>query len=211
LGMPYVIACCSLIWGVFHPHYTQEWTFCILFASVYSIMLAQLAMALIGGNAIAGERADRSAEFVTYLPIPKSRSLTAKLLLALAMVVAIWLPNMLVQWCLVDILSPSPYIAQSHVFEVAKIQFNVAINGFVMFCVAWLCSSMLPSPTLAVCIGLITPLIVFGSQGIATQYFRIPMHVVGAIFDFWHPAICLSLAPICFAIGTWIYLRRVEP
>ena len=62
----------------------------------YSLALSQLIMALIGGNAIAGERAERSAEFQAYLPIPRGKILAAKLLLVLVMVAVIWVPNALV-------------------------------------------------------------------------------------------------------------------
>ena len=33
----------------------------------------------------------------------------------------------------------------------------------------------------------------------------------GWTFALWYWRICLTLAPLCFAIGTWHYLRRVEP
>jgi hypothetical protein len=29
--------------------------------------------------------------------------------------------------------------------------------------------------------------------------------------SFWYSIICLTLAPISFAVGTWYYLHRVEP
>ena len=47
-------------------------------------MISQLSIALIGGNAISGERVDRSAEFLYSLPIARRKLLASKLLFALA-------------------------------------------------------------------------------------------------------------------------------
>ena len=59
-------------------------------SSMFSLVISQLAVALIGGNAIAGERADRSAEFLASLPITRKKILGSKLLLSLAIVGVIW-------------------------------------------------------------------------------------------------------------------------
>ena len=53
-------------------------------------------LALLGGNSIAGERVDRSAEFLAYLPVSRGRILASKLLVALAAVPLIWLPNLVI-------------------------------------------------------------------------------------------------------------------
>ena len=62
-------------------------------SSIYSLIISQLAIALIGGNAIAGERADRSAEFLCSLPITRKRILASKLLISLAIILVIWLTD----------------------------------------------------------------------------------------------------------------------
>ena len=48
----------------------------------YSLVLSQLTFALIGGNAISGERVDRSAAFLYSLPLTRRKLLASKLLLA---------------------------------------------------------------------------------------------------------------------------------
>ena len=48
-----------------------------------------LTVALLAGNAIAGERADRSAEFIAYLPPGRWRLLASKLFLSLIRVTVI--------------------------------------------------------------------------------------------------------------------------
>ena len=59
----------------------------------YSLVISQMTVALIGGNAIAGERVDRSAEFLASLPITRRKILASKLLLSLAITAAIWLTD----------------------------------------------------------------------------------------------------------------------
>ena len=63
---------------------------------MYSLALSQLTVALLGGNAIAGEAADCSAEFIAYLPLSRPRLLAGKLSLAFSAAVSIWGPNLLI-------------------------------------------------------------------------------------------------------------------
>ena len=44
-------------------------------AAVFSLALSILTLTLFGGSAIACERADRSAEFLAYQPIPRGKIL----------------------------------------------------------------------------------------------------------------------------------------
>ena len=90
LLLPYLVALIALLWpkapALTAPHVTKLF----VGAAFYSLALSQVAVALLGGNAIAGERADRSAEFIAYLPLPRKRLLGAKLSLALCVVTFIW-------------------------------------------------------------------------------------------------------------------------
>ena len=122
------------------------WKVCLGFASVYSIGIAQLAVALIGGNAIAGERVDRSAEFQAYMPIPRRKILSAKLLLAMAMVAVIWLPNAAVLWGTLDALMrrgqcSQPRGRRPHLPNCLRGVWQHCRCGLTFFCVGWLFSS----------------------------------------------------------------------
>ena len=208
LAVPYLIGLFVLWkWGIAVQRWDiPQWKACLALASAYSIGISQLAVALIGGNAIAGERLDRSAEFQAYMPLPRRKILSAKLLLVMAMVAVIWLPNAAILWGTSDALMskhrPEDYTFASEAFG------NIAIVGLTFFCVGWLFSSMIRSPSIAVCAGLIAPLMVY--LGIAyIAYLR--EIKLDPLLEFWFPRICLALSPICFVIGTWLYLRRVEP
>ena len=194
-----------------HEMLLRDWreTFCAV--SLFSIGLSQIAIALIGGYAIAGERADRSAEFQAYLPIPRYKTLAAKLLLTLIMTAVIWLPNLAV-CCTLEYsfggnnLQPSP-MAIMHAF------FSTAIVGLTFFGVAWFVSSFLRSPAIAVCAGLVAPLFVLGGLFFIDYLFDLKLDdgSDAPLFVLW-TIICLAaLAAIGFVVGTWIAWRRVEP
>lgn len=174
----------------------------------WSLGLLQLTMALAGGNAIACERMDRSAEFLAYLPISRGRILASKLLVAVGLIAMVWLPNLAV----IVSLAGHPAVLVDKRFLV---MFGLmATTGLTFFCVAWFFSAILHSPTFSVCLGMLPPLIVGMciATSMATQF-----HGSGRtaqIFGWYRDlylGICLSLAAICFAGGTFCYLRRVEP
>jgi hypothetical protein len=90
--------------------------------------------------------------------------------------------------------------------------YYTALTGFTFFGVAWSVSSLQSSPTLAVCGGLATPLVIFmGIQGADwirdTAYSPEFYRFVGIAYAIT----CTVIAIVCFSIGTWYYLRRVEP
>jgi ABC-type transport system involved in multi-copper enzyme maturation permease subunit len=193
-----------------------KWQDILAGTSAYSLCISQLAAALIGGNAIAGERVDRSAEFLYSLPIRRRTLMASKLLLALAIAAAIWLVNVLILVCAILSLEGVPKSLPRDVnwdFVLAIATF--ATTGFSFFCIAWFCSSFIRSPAFAVCAGLLGPVLV--ASGVAfvdwlltmsgLNEYRLSYHA-GALL---YLAICLTIAVVCFGVGTWHYLRRVEP
>jgi ABC-type transport system involved in multi-copper enzyme maturation permease subunit len=185
-----------------YAHRGVTWLEGLPVASFYSFLLSQVALALIGGNAIAGERADRSAEFQAYLPLTRGKILAGKLLLALAIAAVIWLTNPPILWSLVQERNYGPP-------ELLRAFCNTAITGLTFFCVAWLFSSFLASPTFSVCAGLIAPLLVV--SGLAYIAYLLDIPPPDNLIEASYRSICLVTAPVCFAVGTWLYLRRVEP
>jgi ABC-type transport system involved in multi-copper enzyme maturation permease subunit len=205
LVIPYVIGLSILWkWGIRSRFEGPQWKVCLAVTAFYSLGISQLAMALIGGNAIAGERVDRSAEFQAYLPIPRNKIFASKMLLALLMAGVIWLPNAVILWGTSDVLMPE----RSDYQVIREILGSIAIVGLMLFCVAWFFSATIHSPTFAVCAGLISPLPVYCAICAIADIRDLPLD---SLIEFWFPTICLILAPVCFVLGTWLYLRRVEP
>jgi ABC-type transport system involved in multi-copper enzyme maturation permease subunit len=180
-----------------------------LVAGIYSLVISQLTLALLGGHAIAGERVDRSAEFLGYLPLSRAKNLAGKIILALVAFVVIWVPNLLIFGLAT---SGSPEILRSREFSQGWIKLGViAVTGLVFFGVGWLLSSVLESPTISICGGLITPLLVITGIMTAAWLFMIPSATLGSLVTPLYAGICFVLAPVCFVVGTAYYLRRVEP
>jgi ABC-type transport system involved in multi-copper enzyme maturation permease subunit len=178
---------------------------CFMMSSVCSLALLQLVFALLGGNSIAGERIDRSAEFLAYLPVSRGRILASKLLVALAAVPLVWLPNLAVLTIVGAFNEPVPVDATGPLGGLI----SLAVIGLTFFCVAWFLSCVLESPTFSACAGLIAPLLVAMGMGWATHLLRLTFGENAILFWYW--GLCLAISASGFWAGTFHYLRRVEP
>ena len=139
-------------WHLIH----EGWLRILFGASYVSLIISQIALALIGGNVIAGERADRSAEFQVYLPLTRKKIFAAKLLLALAIAIVIWTINPLILWSTFASASPG-----SERPDLPKFILLIATTGLVFFCVAWFFSSSSATPRSRSPAGLVSPLIIW--------------------------------------------------
>ena len=121
--------------------------------------LLQLAFALLGGNSIAGERIDRSAEFLAYLPVSRRMGPACQQ----APGGAGSGPAGLASEprgsgdCL-SIPQVAPFLRP--IVDLLSVLGTIAVTGLTFSCVAWLFSCLLESPTFSVCAGLIVPLVV---------------------------------------------------
>jgi ABC-type transport system involved in multi-copper enzyme maturation permease subunit len=181
-------------------------------ASIMSFVLGQVTFAIIGGNIIAGERADRSSEFQFSLPITRRKLLTSKLLLVGLLAAAVW-ANVLVI-CVLErgFLYPIAWVRSFAVF--GDFIESVLATSLVFFCVGWMLSSLTASPALSIVGGLIAPLCIWGALCSATFLAQASDSYWTNFYahtQFWYRTISLAISPPCFIAGTWYFLRRVEP
>jgi ABC-type transport system involved in multi-copper enzyme maturation permease subunit len=194
-------------------YWVPPWKSILAGSSLYSLAISQITFALIGGNAISGERVDRSSEFLYSLPLRRTKLFASKLLFALAIAATVWLVNVAVLWCFVNAVPELQARSNDLLVGVA----NIAATGLLFFCVAWFLSSMIGSPAFDVCGGVVAPLFVISGILLIDWMFWMAGLSERRVSDsdwsvqMWYWGICLTLAPLCFAIGTWHYLRRVEP
>lgn len=205
LVVPHAFAVLPLIWTAFCGVLRHDWPMTFVISGMWSLGLMQLALAFIGGNSIAGERIDRSAEFFAYMPVSKGRSVVSKLLVAFCLVPLIWLPNLVI----LAISAADIRLSSMQLAEPWKWLGTTAITGLTFFCVAWFFSSMLESPTFSVCAGLIAPLIVL--MGIHWTAYVLKLRPNDDAILLWYCGLCLAISAVCFPAGTAYYLRRVEP
>jgi hypothetical protein len=139
-----------LIAVMFSAEYTVKFIGVFVLSSVFS----EMTVALLAGNALAGERADRSAEFVAYLPWRRISTFASKLVLpaltaAIGFVIYVWCAHQL------------PEIAMPG--QMADLRIFVVVI-LVIYGVGWLASSLSSSVAYASCIGFIAPYLIFLCQ-----------------------------------------------
>jgi ABC-type transport system involved in multi-copper enzyme maturation permease subunit len=207
LIVPHLVALC-VTWFDRPP---WEWRLGLLDAGAFSLFALQLVPALIGANIIAGERADRSVEFQVYLPLSRRKILAGKLLLVLILAAAIWLINPpLMYWLARNDLASGRLSLK----EALTVGGNLAVTGLTFFCVAWFFSSFLSSPVFSFAAGLLAPALVAGGMWITFQAYHYGYGMFPGnemTFQTWYRILCIALSALCFAAGTWLYFRRVEP
>lgn len=186
------------------PSHVPPWAAAIGGAAYYSVILNQLTLALLGGNAFAGERRDGSAEFMAYQPVSRGQRVASKLLLVLITCGIIWSANALVMalvW---------PYLNHGLTDEAIWGCLFVLLTGLAFFGVAWLVSSFQSSATFAVAAGLIAPFLLVAVLQFVAWWLNWEVIDQRAVATGYAIG-CGVLALISFPIGTAYYLRRIEP
>jgi ABC-2 family transporter protein len=191
-----------------HAHWPSwppaaEWSALLLTASLFSLGLSELTLVTLAGNAIASERADRSAEFLAYLPPSRLQILASKFLLALLTVAVIWGVNLFVGEVIVPVLgtpsaNPADQLAPRPM---------LAASAVMLFGAGWLGSALLDSPATATSIGIGATLGVPFLLMTASGLLAVPPDDLKS----WSINTCLTLGTVCFLAGSVYYLRRVEP
>jgi len=187
--LPYIIAV------IFDADRSSGFAGAFFLSSVFS----HLTVALLAGNAVAGERADRSAEFIAYLPWRRSSTFASKLLFpvttgVVCCLVYLWGGN---QLDLPEIMA--------HMFDPLAF-----VSGLlVVYSVAWLMTSYLSSVAYASCIGFVAPWLIVLPLFVSVETGEMRPKDYAAFVSL-HAMICLAVAAVCFSVGTWIYFRSSE-
>jgi len=116
---------------------------------IFSLGLSVFTLAMLGGNAIAAERADRSAEFLAYLPVARWSVIVSKSLIAIAAGAAIWGVNLFILFFVAPRFEFS-YIPDEDTIARVRMMFAVcAAVSVLVFGSGWFWSSVLASHGLA--------------------------------------------------------------
>lgn len=184
----------------------RSWPNLILAANHFCLMHWPVAAALLGGNAFACERADRSAEFLAYLPPTKRLIASSKFAVVLVVAAIFWGLNLLLFWF------SSAYIGDDTFqyldMSEAAPKSTFAAIGVLTFGVGWLASSVMTTTGPAVVSGLCAPIGLFALLQLTTWWLGWPPE---GDYGEWFASISLS-AGLLAVLGGWqIYLNRVEP
>lgn len=171
-------------------------------ASFWSLQFSGLTLALLGGNSIACERLDRSAEFLAALPPSRALILASKLSVVLLTLLVIWGVDLLFG----DVIAP---LLSSKVLNIWDLPSRwYLLSGALVFGAAWLGSSFMESPTFATTMGIAIPLLLAALLAVVRLFTDWPDQ---KDFAYYFNLISCLLGIVCFAAGSWYYLQRVEP
>ncbi len=170
--------------------------------------LCLITIAMLGGTAVAAERADRSAEFLAYLPVSRWKILAAKSCVALTAMAAIWLVN------LGFLLLVAPRIAEDvyaveivRRSEVRELFIILGPLSILLFGAGWFWSVVLRSHGLATGMSVFTlAVIVMGTIGIEHG-----LGVEGFLTNQTLATLFLAVGIGGYIAGCLTYLYRMEP
>ena len=178
------------------------------FATWIAVHFSVFLLPLIAANSLAGERADRSAEFIAPLPVSRSVRLVAKVVLLAAVAIALWAPVLLV----------APLLGNSQLVKADDYRSGLGLLGMVAAftllatALAWLLAAWVESPVIAavgaIAIPVAVPWVMFSLQ--------VPFLAPASFFSLWFDSegipqsLTLLVAAAFFAAGSALYVRRLE-
>jgi ABC-type transport system involved in multi-copper enzyme maturation permease subunit len=174
-------------------------------AGIWGTIASTFMAAFIGGNALAGERADRSAEFAAYLPIKRQSAVISKAMLAISVSLLLCLFNVAMYY------AATLGIGGKHSHEEAEVFLIAGTTAVMLFGLSWLFSSFAGSAVFATAAGIGVAMILPVTLA-ALDVARSPVTGLGykSVFN-CYPPLSLTIGVTAFVAGIICYLRRVEP
>lgn len=201
---PFVLAVGSNYYHQWRTGAICAWPDMLVHSGIMSLAFSLITIGLLGGNAVAGERTDRSTEFLAYLPPTRRRLIASKALLALSALLMIWLVNLLVMYAVAPLTGELlPHVLQNRSESVCAL----VCTGVFLFGGSWLASCMLRSCAIALGIGVVGPVALILVLELLQNVFGYPDLEVG----WWYALLSLILGLACFLAGICYYLRRLDP
>ena len=206
---PYLVAVVIIIaQRVVGAKEAEEWLQAITAACYASIWISVMIAAFMGAAPIAGERADRSAEFVAGLPIDRANAVFSKAIVTGLPCLALWAANTLALTLLMKSCDNGrpPNLNENDLVAAITWSFLLAL---LLFGMAWLFSSLMRSPAMAAAaaIGTVTGLATAVSMLSSWDgYQRVDDSMVILLI-----ALCIGLGLMSFLTGVLVCLRRLEP
>ena len=183
------------------------------FATWIAVHVSVFLLPMIAANSLAGERADRSAEFIAPLPVSRAVRLLAKVVLLAAVAIALWAPMLVV----------ASLLRSSQLDKADDYRLGLGLLGMVATftllatALAWLLAAWVESPVIAavgaIAIPIAIPMFLFYVPTIAN---RPPFRDPSVFYSFWIDSagmpqpLTFLVAAAFFAAGSTLYMRRLE-
>ena len=204
IGPPLCAAALNLHGQITIGSAPRPWSDMLVLTAPFSLAAQLLPIVMLGANAFAAERADRSAEFLAYLPPSRWANVASKAIFAIGVFVFVWGVGLMT----IYVVAPQVGVVSADLGEFRDgLLPTLAATSVMLFGVAWLGSTFLSSHTFATGLGIAGPLALLGILR-SWQYFFEP---AGFELGYWYRTLCWMLGPIAFVAGVAYYVRRVEP
>lgn len=203
LSLPYVVVIVvNVVVALSDPvKHGQIWLESFAGASIAGLFISAVLCAFLSAHVVAGERADRSAEFACYLPIPRGLAVSAKALFAASVCALMILANAAVN-CWVESLQDG--MLDRGMFGLAGV---AAILAVLLFGVSWAVSALSARPAIGAASGLLSIVLLLMLSEIAE--FATGIEGLSSTEVVESVATAVGLAG--FVVGTLWILRRIEP
>lgn len=194
----------SLVGQWRHGSPVTPWALLLVHCSFFSLAISFLTIGMLGGNAVASERADRSAEFLAYLPPSRLMVIGCKAVLALTACAIIWAFNLAVAYGIAPLVNQS---ADNLANPYTDMVMPMMATSVVLFGSAWCVSCFSSSAAIATGIGFAVPIIIATLLAGINEWLVDGTLAVG----WWYQTLCIGLGILSFWLGFGYYLRRIEP
>jgi ABC-type transport system involved in multi-copper enzyme maturation permease subunit len=165
-----------------------------------STILSQLIIALLAGNIIACERADRSAAFLAYQGAPRKKVIASKLIICTIAFLSIC--------AIYFVLSFWLKIRPEEMEHYREAKILAAATGFCFFGCCWLFSALFQSTIAAIVFGLLPAIPIANTLTLTREYLHWPDSNIA--FLCWYVALTSAVGLISLVAGTWYFIRSKE-
>ena len=178
------------------------------FASWIAVHVSVFLLPMIAANSLAGERADRSAEFIAPLPVSRAVRLMAKVVLLAAVAIALWAPMLVVA----SLLRGSQLVKADDYLSGLELLGRIATFAILTTALAWLLAGWIESPVIAAVMAIAIPVAVPWAMFSLHAPFLAP----ASFFGLWIDSegipqpLTFLVAAAFFTAGSALYLRRLE-
>lgn len=187
----------------------DEWVAIVRFeAAIFVGMVSAVILPFLAAHSLAGERADRSAEFIAPLPVSRVSRLTAKIALLAAVASAIWMPIFAIAaYSRLPLAIP----ADERMLVVFSGAFTLLTTAIAWSLAAWIASPVFAAG-MAIALTVAIPVLVFGvlpAAGVVPSlrqdFLALWMNPDGTLAP-----VTIGVAVVLFALGGIVELRRLE-
>jgi hypothetical protein len=185
---------------------SSAWAVLLATGCYFSVMCSQAGLAMLSGHLIAVERADRSIEFMAYLPPSRGQLLLSKALVLAGTAAIVWLLNLAVQQ-LANWLAEDAAGAQALTPDLVSFPFLAAVGALAMG-TGWCASCMLEGTGAAVGLAIFSPIVLVGLLQSVSYFIGWPNeNSFGEVYR----GACWLFAFLFLILGSLYFLQRVEP